>query len=180
MPASGDAHAARLTCDLDRAAEITLRNEAQQGPLPAATPSIVHILAPARPARVCTVYEQHGRNFAQARSVPLNEAAGWTPSGRLEPALPGDVTEAVQQLSREIETGAPAAYGARKEAARNRDGSHALRLVFDSHDIVTPLGPKGGGTFFSRHARSDDAASRLNQLIIDVASISSAWSCDGH
>ncbi|MFN7054461.1 hypothetical protein [Hyphomonas sp.] len=179
VPPSGSYEGARLSCDLDRAARIMQRTEILQGPLRPAKLSIVDTMAPSGSAYVYTVYGQNGWSFLEARSVPVSEAARRAPSCRLDTMLPADVSQSLDSLTRQIESDTPAAYGAREEVTHNPDGSRTLRLVLDSHDIVTRIGPAGSGQYFSRHAGSDDPVSRLNQLVIGVANVSSAWSCDG-
>lgn len=172
------ADAARLRCDLDRAAGISERSERLHGPAPEASIKIVDTFSPSGAAYVYFVHKEHGWNFLEARSVPGANSSSAAPACRLGTTLPGDVVEAMNGLLARLEQNPGPAYGPREEITVNPDGSRSVRIIFDSHDVVTRIDLPGGPKHFSRHARSGDDVTRLNELVIGVANVSSAWSCD--
>ncbi|MFN3312867.1 MAG: hypothetical protein ACK46Q_05305 [Hyphomonas sp.] len=175
-PASPDAP--RLRCDIDRASEISRKAELMHGALPTARIEIVDTYSPSGSAYVYSVYEEHGWKFLEARSVPWSGGNGRLPACRMGTTLPGDVVSELTSLLGSIDTDAPEAYGPREESTLNPDGSRTVRLILDSHDVITRIDLPGGEKHFSRHARSEDDINRLNNLVIGVANLSSAWSCD--
>ena len=173
-----DAEASRLRCDLDRANEISRKSEDLHGALPASGIEIVDTYSPSGSAYVYSVYEEQGWKFLEARSVPSPSANGRATVCRLGTTLPGEVVREMTGLIGNIEAAAPPAYGSREEVTLNPDGSRSVRLIFDSHDVITRIDLPSGEKHFSRHAGSADDITRLNNLVIGVANVSSAWSCD--
>jgi len=53
-----------------------------------------------------------------------------------------------------------------------------VRLVLDSHDIITRADSENGTRNYSRHSGSDDPVSRLNNLVIGIANVSPGWVCN--
>lgn len=168
----------RLRCDIDRAGEIIRKAEIMHGALPAAWIEIVDTHSPSGSAYVYTVYEQNGWKFLEARSVPWSGDNRRLPACRMSTTMPGDVLSDVTDLLGSIDTDTLAAYGPREESTLNPDGSRTVRLILDSHDVITRIDLPGGEKHYSRHARSADDINRLNNLVIGVANVSSAWSCD--
>ncbi len=177
-PATDSADTLRLRCDIDRAGEIARKAELLHGALPEARIEIVDTYSPSGSAYVYSVYEEHGWKFLEARSVPWAGGNGRPAACRMGTTLPGDVVSELTELLGSIDADAPAAYGPREESTLNPDGSRTVRLILDSHDVITRLDLPGGEKHFSRHARSEDEINRLNNLVIGVANLSSAWSCD--
>jgi hypothetical protein len=172
-PAAGS-DAARLRCDLERAASIRDRAATLYG---TRFDSVIEIIDTASPSGAAYVYDVlvEGRTMRiDVRSVP----DGRGPRCRLQAVLPSDTANSVSSLLVEASDPAIPDYGPREEVTLNPDGSRSVRLVIDSHDIITRAATPAGSRAFSRHAKSDDAVNRLNNLVIGVANLSPGWVCN--
>jgi hypothetical protein len=165
--------AARLRCDLDRAAGILDRASELYASRVDALVEIIDTASPSGAAYVYSVVAEGANLRLQARSVP----DGRGPRCELQAALPDETASSVSQLLSAISSPAIPDYGPREEVTVNPDGSRSLRLIIDSHDIITHAETPAGIRSFSRHAGSSDPVSRLNQLVIDVANVSPGWTC---
>jgi len=166
--------AARLRCDIDRAARIRERANGIYG---AAAPALIQIVDTASPSGAAYVYDVQAdgkRLRLDARSVP----DGRGPRCRLSVNIPDDTANAMSILLTQAADPSVPDYGPREEVTVNPDGSRNVRLVINSHDIITRADTETGARNFSRHARSDDPVSRLNNLVIGVANVSSGWICN--
>lgn len=166
--------AVKMRCDLERASVIRDRATSLYG---ARTSSLIEIIDTASPSGAAYVYDvlaEGPKLRLEARSVP----DGRGPRCRLQTTLPDDTANALSiLLTQSADTDVPD-YGPREEVTLNPDGSRTVRLVIDSHDIVTRADTENGTRNFSRHAGSDDPVSRLNNLVIGVANVSSGWICN--
>jgi len=166
--------AARMRCDIDRAARIRERANALYG---GGTKSLIQIVDTASPSGAAYVYDvlPDGKRLRlDARSVP----DGRGPRCRLGVNIPDDTANSVSILLTQAADPSVPDYGPREEVTVNPDGSRSVRLVIESHDIITRADTENGSRNFSRHARSDDPVSRLNNLVIGVANVSSGWICN--
>lgn len=167
---------ARLDCDVARATGISGKGEGLFGMAPEAWLRIIDTESASGAAYVYYVIEEGPYQLLEARSVP--GAATKAPACRLRTALPLDVAVKVKEAAAGIAADPPASYGAREAVTLNPDGSRSIRLIVDSHDIITRINT-GDSTFnFSRLAGTEDAITRLNNLVIGVANFSGDWSCD--
>ena len=170
--------AGRMRCDIDRAAEI--RNEASRlhGPVQG-DPKVesVDTTSPSGAAYVYTLFDNGPRTRLEARSVPGEAKRGIFPACSLSTSLADDTANSVAAALTRISEKTLPAYGAREEVTINPDGSRSVRLIIDSHDIITTIRAGDRLSQFSRHAGSEDDITRLNNLVIGVANISSGWSC---
>ncbi len=162
-----------LQCDLVRADLIRARAVAFYGER---GPSLVEITDTASPSGSAYIYDvQASGDMLQlsARSVP----DGRGPRCQLETTLPEDIADQLLTLLGDSADEALPGYGPREEVTLNPDGSRHVRMVFDSHDIITRADTPDGPRQFSRHAGSDDPVTRLNNLVIGFANLSPAWNC---
>ena len=168
---------ARLDCDVARAAAIAGRGEGLFGAPPEAWLRIVDTESASGAAYVYYVIEEGPYQMLEARSVP--GASGTKgPSCKLRTALPLDVAGRVKDAAAAISAAPPAAYGPREAVTMNPDGSRSIRLILDSHDIITRINAGDNVLNFSRLAGVEDAVTELNNLVIGVANFSGDWSCD--
>lgn len=174
-PATNDQ--ARLDCDIARAAAIAGTGERQFGPAPEEWLRIVDTQSASGLAYIYYVIEEGPYQLLEARSVP-GAAPGNAPVCQLRTALPLDIAEKVKQAASRIAEAPPGSYGPREAVSVNADGSRSIRLILDSHDIITRI-KTGDGVFnFSRLAAAQDDVTALNNLVIGVANFSGDWSCD--
>lgn len=165
---------ARLNCDIDRASNI--RDKARQiyGLRFEPVVEIIDTASPSGAAYVYNVLSDGSKLTLDARSVP----DGKGPRCRLQVSLADDkATELTNLLSSASDPSVPG-YGPREEVKINPDGSRSMRLVFNSHDIITRAETSSGARNFSRHSGSDDPVSRLNNLVIGIANVSPGWVCN--
>jgi hypothetical protein len=165
--------AAQMRCDLEQAATIRKRALAIYGAL---APSMIEIIDTASPSGAAYMYQvtaDGAKLRLDARSVP--ESRG--PRCTLRATIPNDTAQTVSNLL--VTAGDPLVpdYGAREDVTLNPDGSRTVRLILDSHDIITRADTANGARSFSRHAGSEDPVSQLNTLIIGIANVSPGWSC---
>lgn len=165
--------AAQMRCDIERAAIIRERAQSLYG---VRFDSLIEIIDTASPSGAAYVYDVSAEDGAlklDARSVPEGKGA----LCRLKATLPEDTAEAVSRLLIEASAEAVPDYGPREDVTLNPDGSRSVRLVIDSHDILTRAQTTVGLRNFSRHAGSDDPVNRLNNLVIGIANVSPGWAC---
>ncbi len=162
-----------LRCDLVRADLIRARAETYYGAPQASLVEITDTASPSGSAYIYDVLAEGEVLHLKAGSVP----DGRGPRCRLETTLPEEVATRFRIMLEETANEALPGYGPREEVSLNPDGSRHVRIVFDSHDIVTRADTPDGPRQFSRHAGSDDPVSRLNNLVIGFANLSPAWNC---
>lgn len=173
-----EANAARLQCDIDRAVEISRRSEQFHGPRKASAISIVDTASPSGAAYVYDVYPVADEMMLEARSVPVAGARSRAPACKLTTILPKPLAQELEtKLAPAALTGVPE-YGLREQVTLNPDGSRNVRLLLDSHDVVTTISTSGIARHFSRHAESTDEIASLNGRVIGIANFSSGWSCN--
>ncbi|OYW85143.1 MAG: hypothetical protein B7Z22_09145 [Hyphomonas sp. 32-62-5] len=173
-PAPVDSDTAKLTCDLQRARLIREQATRYYGSEPDSLVEIIDMASPSGAAYVYDVVDQNGTLSLDARSVPDGKGMRC----RLQVILPGDTARALHTLLAAAADPQLPGYGPREEVTVNPDGSRNVRLVIDSHDVITRAETPAGIRQFSRHAGSDDPVNRLNNLVIGVANFSGDWSCD--
>ncbi len=169
---------AQLKCDIDRAAEISRLSEKVHGPRTSATISIVDTAAPSGAAYVYDVYPISGEMMLEARSVPIAGTASRAPACKLMTVLPLPIVQKLESAANSGRLVDLPAYGSREEVTLNPDGSRTVRLLIESHDIITTISTPDGTRHFSRHAKGSDDIADLNKTIIGVANFSSGWSCN--
>ena len=174
-PLTNDAE--RLACDAGRAAVIVSRGEQLFGPAPEDWLRIVDTVSPSGASYIYSVSEDGPYLLLEARSVPRRDAGGNAPACQLRITLPLDVATRVKETAAAIKAAPPALYGPREAVTVNPDGSRSIRLVLDSHDIITRLGTSEGALTFSRLAVTEDDITLLNNLVIGVANFSGDWTC---
>lgn len=171
--ANVDPDTARMNCDIERA--TTIRERARQLYATQFDP-LVEIIDTASPSGAAYIYNviNEGTHLRlEARSVP----DGRGPRCRLQAPIADDTANALTiLLSRAFEADVPD-YGPREEVTINPDGSRSVKLVIDSHDIITRAETPAGVRNFSRHAGSDDLVNQINSLVIGVANVSPDWVC---
>lgn len=171
--------AERLRCDVDRAGKILDRAINLHGPQPAGSMiEIVDTTSPSGAAYVYTIFETGADTMLDARSIPDQARNGNPPACSLRTWVADDTANAMSAALMRIGNGELPGYGPREEVTVNPDGSRSVRLIIDSHDIITRIEAAGETKHFSRHAGSEDEITRLNNLVIDVANRSSGWSCN--
>ena len=168
---------ARLECDIARASAIAGDGERLFGPASEEWLRIVDTESASGLAYVYYVIEEGLYQMLEARSVPGSEASN-APACRLRTALPLDVSEELKRGAASIASDPPGSYGPREVVSMNADGSRSIRLILDSHDIITRLNTGDGVLTFSRLAAAQDDITALNNLVIGVANFSGDWSCD--
>ncbi|MEQ9504934.1 MAG: hypothetical protein RLO80_01600 [Hyphomonas sp.] len=171
--AAGAGPDALLQCDLQRAELIRARAETYYGEPQTSLVEITDTASPSGSAYVYDVLTDGDALHLKAGSVP----DGRGPRCRLETTLPMDTAAELRALLEQTADEALPGYGPREEVTLNPDGSRHVRMVFDSHDIITRADTPDGLRQFSRHAGSDDPVNRLNNLVIGFANLSSAWNC---
>ncbi len=164
---------ARLSCDTARADALIDAAAATFGAPASPSLTIVDTKAPSGAAYVYHVFASGDGWALDARSVP--QAGGL--ACRLITQLPQELAERAGALAGSALAMALPAYGPREEIEINPDGSRRMRLVLDSHDVITDIFDRGKLHRFSRHAGFDDEITRLNALVIDHANRSSDWYC---
>ena len=169
-----DPDTAKLNCDLQRASLIRDQATRYYGSEADSLVQIIDTASPSGAAYVYDVLDQNGKLSLDARSVP--DCKGMR--CRLRATLPDDTANSLNiLLATAADPGLPD-YGPREEVTVNPDGSRNVRLVIDSHDVITRAETTGGVRQFSRHAGSDDPVNRLNNLVIGFANVSPAWDCN--
>lgn len=169
---------AKLDCDINRAEAIASAGTRLFGAPPGNWLRIVDTESASGLAYIYYVTEEAPYQLLEARSVPLEGADGNAPACRLRTALPLDVNQKLKQAAAQINAAPPAAIGPREAVTLNPDGSRSIRLILDSHDIITRLRAGDDVWHFSRLAAVEDAITELNNLVIGVANFSGDWSCD--
>ena len=168
-----DPDAAKMNCDLLRASLIRDRATRYYGNEANSLVQIIDTASPSGAAYVYDVMDQDGKLSLDARSVPDGKGMRC----RLRATLPDDTAKSLNALLSTAADPALPAYGPREEVTVNPDGSRNVRLVIDSHDVITRAETPMGTRQFSRHAGSDDPVNRLNNLVIGFANVSPAWDC---
>lgn len=171
LPASPDA--AQMSCDLERAGKIRDRARKIYGMQFDALIEIIDTASPSGAAYLYNVLSDGTQLSLDARSVP----EGRGPRCRLKTPIADETANAIAGLLVKAADATVPDYGAREDVKINADGSRSVRLVIDSHDIVTRAQTPSGERNFSRHAGSDDPVSQLNNLVIGVANVSPDWVC---
>jgi len=171
--ASAGPEAARMSCDIDRAAKIRDRARQFYGVRFESLVEIIDTASPSGAAYVYNVLTEGTHLRLDARSVP----DGRGPRCRLQAPIPDDTANALSLLLSKASDMSVPEYGPREEVTINPDGSRSVRLVIDSHDIITRAETPAGVRNFSRHAGSDDLVNQLNNLVIGVANVSPDWDC---
>lgn len=169
---------ARLDCDVIRANSISANGERLFGPAAGDWLTIVDTAAPSGSSYVYYVTEEAPYLMLEARAVPRAGNESSAPACRLRTTLPLDTAEAVKAAAGHLAANPPAGYGSREEVTLNPDGSRSIRLVVDSHDIVTRIHTGDTDFSFSRLASATDEVTRLNNLVIGIANFSSDWNCE--
>lgn len=167
----------RLDCDVSRASQIATNGEQLFGPAPDAWVRIVDTVSPSGASYVYYVIEEGPYQLLEARSVPRADANGNAPACQLRTALPLDVAEKVKSGAAALAENPPKAYGPREAVTHNPDGSRSIRLIVDSHEIITRITSADGSLDFSRLEAVEDAITNFNNLVIGVANFSGDWSC---
>lgn len=164
---------AHLKCDLERASKIRDRARKYYGASGDAVVEIIDTASPSGAAYIYSVLADGAKLRLEAQSVP----EGRGPRCQMKAALADDTANAMSILMSQLSDDSVPDYGPREDVTVNPDGSRTVRLVFDSHDIITRTVTERGVRNFSRHAGSDDPVNRLNNLVIGVANVSPLWSC---
>lgn len=170
--ASGDE--ARLRCDVELASTIRDKAEKLYG---VHFDSVIEIVDTASPSGAAYVYDVLANGdflSLDARSVPDGKGQRC----RLQAVLPHDMSGEVKNILERMDEAHVPGYGPREDVTINPDGSRSVRLVLQSHDIVTRAETSSGTRYFSRHAGSDDLVNRLNNLVIGLANVSPGWVCN--
>ncbi|MFN4225105.1 MAG: hypothetical protein ACK4HR_02225 [Hyphomonas sp.] len=165
---------ARLKCDLDRAANIREKAAKIYGVRLSSAIEIIDTASPSGAAYVYDILTDGPKLTLDARSVP----EGKGPRCRLQTPLPDDKANELTILLTKAGDPSVPGYGPREDVKINPDGSRSVRLVIDSHDIITRAETPAGFRSFSRHSGSDDPVSRLNNLVIGIANVSPGWVCN--
>ncbi|MFN3912238.1 hypothetical protein [Hyphomonas sp.] len=172
-PGAAEPDTAKLTCDLQRARLIRDQATRYYGGEPDSLVEIIDTASPSGAAYVYDVVDQNGTLSLDARSVPDGKGMRC----RLRVTLPDDTARSLNTLLATAADPQLPDYGPREVITVNPDGSRNVRLVIDSHDVITRADTPAGVRQFSRHAGSDDPVSRLNNLVIGFANVSPAWDC---
>lgn len=176
---AGEADAALLQCDVDRAAILQARSDAIFGPLTDPLVQIVDTASPSGAAYVYGVTKVNGAMFLDARSVPSDmDDDRKVPVCHLSTLLPDTVIRQVETALTETASAEVPGYAERMEVVINPDGSRKSVLLLDTHDIITTIRTAGGERHFSRHVRQTDKVAKLNELLIGVANVSDGWECN--
>lgn len=170
---SASPDAAQMSCDLERAGKIRDRARKIYDVQFDALIEIIDTASPSGAAYIYNVLNDGTKLSLDARSVP----DGRGPRCRLKAPLTDDTANALAALLLKAADSAVPDYGAREDVKINADGSRSVRLVIESHDIITRAQTPSGERNFSRHAGSDDPVSQLNNLVIGVANVSPDWVC---
>lgn len=170
--------AAKLQCDVDKAALISARSATQfivdQNPLV----RVVDTVSPSGSAYIYDVVEENGVLLLDARNVPMaDEPASHALNCRLRVLLPDETANLVAMTRQSAAKSSVPGYGPREEVVINPDGSRKHVLLFDTHDIITHIETASGPRDFSRHARASDSVAQLNAALIGVANVSDQWVC---
>lgn len=169
--------AARMRCDIDLAVRLLDTADRLHGPAPSPVRlEIIDTTSPSGSAYVYAVFEEGGRTLLEARTVP--EGANGAAACRLRTHVPDDTANQIAIAMTTLRASDLPAYGPREEVTLNPDGSRNVRLIIDSHDVITRLHDTEDMIQFSRHARAGDDVTHLNNLVIGVANRSSGWSCN--
>jgi len=178
---SGDAEAAQMQCDIDRAAHLVERSARLQ---PTSQHPAIRIVDTASPSGAAYIYDVIGAGpsfWLEARSVPSEDnERSRVPVCKLSIALPEDVAGRLVGMLATVDSKDLPNYGRREEVTINPDGSRRVVLLLDTHDIVTTVETQGKVLHFSRHAKASDDIARINQMIIGVANISDGWACNAN
>lgn len=169
---------ARLECDTGRAVAIATKGEGLFGQAPQDWLRIVDTVSPSGASYVYYVIDEGPYLLLEARSVPREDAGENAPACRLRTALPLDIATQVRAAAAAIIDTPLEGYGPREAVSLNPDGSRSIRLILDSHDIITRIKTGDGNLNFSRLAAVEDSITELNNLVIGVANFSGDWSCD--
>ncbi|MFN4185035.1 MAG: hypothetical protein ACK4M6_09635 [Hyphomonas sp.] len=169
---------ARLECDLARASAISTNGERLFGTASEEWLRIVDTESSSGASYVYYVIEEGPYLLLEARSVPGIGAAGKAPACQLRTALPLDVAGKIRDAVASVAAAPPENYGPREVVTVNADGSRSIRLIVDSHDIITRIKTGDGILNFSRLAGTEDDITALNNLVIGVANFSGDWNCD--
>ena len=177
---AGDADAAQLQCDVDRAAILADRSDALFGAVADPLVRIVDTTSPSGAAYVYYVTEDDGAMRLDARSVPADmDDSRTVPVCHLGTVLGDDVSNKVSIALVDSASPDVPGYAERMEVIVNPDGSRKSVLMLDSHDVVTMARTASGARNFSRHIRqTEDIVGKLNELIIGVANVSDGWDCN--
>lgn len=165
--------AVQMNCDLERAAKIRERAGKIYGVKLDSQIEIIDTASPSGAAYIYNVLNDGTHLRLDARSVP----DGRGPRCRLQAPIADDTANVLASLLVKAADAAVPDYGVREDVKINADGSRSVRLVIDSHDIITRAQTPSGERYFSRHAGSDDPVNQLNNLVIGVANVSPEWVC---
>lgn len=169
-----DPDEARLSCDIDKAAGIRSKASQIYGLHFEPMVEIIDTASPSGAAYVYNILKDGAALTLDARSVP----DGKGPRCRLQVPLAEDTADELTMLLSDAGDPSVPGYGPREDVTINPDGSRSVRLVIDSHDIITRAETDAGVRNFSRHLGSDDPVSRLNNLVIGIANVSPGWVCN--
>jgi hypothetical protein len=175
---TGQGDDGRMQCDIMRALMILQRAERVHGDIPVTDLVVVDTTSPSGTAYAYALETYGNEIVLDARSVPPANGRGGAPACKLRSILPPPLKQELVERLDQINAGDLPGYGPREEVVINPDGSRSMRLVFDSHDVITRVPDGPGNRYFSRHAGSGDEVDRLNALIIGYANQSSNWTCD--
>lgn len=167
---------AQLQCDLDKAALIAEESERLFETYFEPAIRIVDTATPSGAAYVYDIVDSNNRLTLDVRRVPVSEDKR-VGSCRLRTTLDDATGQIIANHTGQIMAAQPAAYGKREEVIINADGSRNVKLLLESHDIITVIETDQGEFAYSRHAKSKDPVNDLNTLIIGVANASNGWQC---
>ena len=178
---AGDSDAARLQCDIDRAAILADRSERLFNISVEPMVRIVDTVAsPSGAVYVYDVVEELGVLTLDARSVPADMSdTSRVPVCRLRTILTDDAATSIPAALVEASSPDVPGYAERLEVVINPDGSRSYALLLEgSHDIVTTIHTADGERSFSRNTGQSDMVADLNNTIIGVANVSNGWTCN--
>ncbi len=173
---AGQGDEGRMQCDIMRALMILQRAERLHGDIPVTDLIVVDTTSPSGTAYAYAIEPQGNALVLDARSVPPSNGGG-APACTLRSILPLPLAQELNERLERIQATDLPVYGPREEVVINPDGSRSMRLVFDSHDVITRVPDGASNRYFSRHAGSGDEVDGLNALIIGYANQSGNWTC---
>lgn len=178
VPMTDEVDAAALQCDIEEAKALV---DAADVIYNVSHDPLLRVVDTSSPSGVAYVYDilqlTNGLELV-VRTVSDENSATRLPACQLRTRLDTFSADKLNTALFELSLTDVPQYARREQTFKNIDGSNRVVLLYDAKDIVTTVSMDGNTRHYSRHDKSDDAVTKVNERIIAIADRSSGWVCN--
>lgn len=177
VPMTEEVNEAALQCDVAEANALVDRANSLHDVVNHPQLRVVDTSSPSGTGYIYDVMQATTGLDLDVRTVSLTSEDASAPVCRLRTRLDRLSSEQLNNALFELSLSGEPKYAPREQTFKNIDGSNRVVLLYDAKDILTTVRMDGNTQHYSRHDKSDDAVTALNDRIIAIANRSDGWVC---